>query len=276
MESWTDDLTFERIAPLRRVLKATVINPLANYMPATLTRTMLRLAKSELAASNWKDPGGWRSMVISYDGNPRQIADKILVNAGTMSMALRNRRILAARLLARLINDSPSNPVEVLCLGAGPGRIITDALLQSPREARATLVDLSSDAFEYGQALARRHGLEAKVRFIKGDVRDVQKMLDRAPDLVKMLGICEYLSDAHLGGILTAVAGQMTAASPIVFNSLSLAHGTDRFFRRVFGLHMIHRSPAQLQDIFAKAGFTNFEAHCEPLGVYHVIIGRKA
>jgi len=67
----------------------------------------------------------------------------------------------------------------------------------------------------------------------------------------------------------------MPPGTAIVLNSLSKAHGNDRFFRRVFGLHMTHRTPLQLQELFAGAGFGQFVATPEPLGVYHVIVGRR-
>lgn len=275
MESWVSDIVFEKPGTLRRLVKAALVNPLANYLPAGLMRGLLRLTKSELAAANWADPGGWRSMVISYNGHCTQIADKILVQAGAMPMALRNRRRLGARLLARLIDESPHQPAHVLCLGAGPGRIILDAMLQAKSFAHATLVDLSADAFEYGQALAREARMADRMRYIQGDVHDVAKTLTERVDVVKMLGICEYLSDQQVTDIARCAASIMPAGTAIVFNSLSRAHGNDRFFRRVFGLHMTHRSPGQLQELMAAAGFGQFVTIPEPLGVYHVMVGRR-
>lgn len=270
------DIEFERQGPVRRALKAAVINPLANYLlPAGMLKAMLRWGKSELAQANWSDPGGWRSMVISYDGRPEKIADKILVGAGTMAMALRNRRRLASAILVNLIDEAPHQPPHVLCLGAGPGQIITDALRRASSQAHATLVDISADAFEYGRKLAERHGLDGRVRFVQGDVRDIGRMLDSRTDIVKMLGICEYLSDEQIVAIVKATGDVMQPGAAIVFNSLSRAHGTDRFFRRIFGLHMIHRSPSQLQALIEQARIGDFVSTPEPLGVYHVIVGRK-
>jgi len=275
MDSWVSDIQFERHGPLKRLAKAVLINPLANYLPAGWLKELLRFSKSELAASNWSDPGGWRSMVISYHGQPKQIADRVLAGAGTMAMALRNRKRLGARLIARLIEEADSNPVHALCLGAGPGQIITEAMSQARRPCLATLVDLSNDAFEYGRELARSKGLSDRVRFVQGDVREVRQMLDDPPDLVKMIGICEYLTDEQIVHVAGAVAEVMPPRAPIVYNSISKVHGTDRFFRRVFGLHMIHRSPKELERLMGQGGFEDFVAHREPLGVYHVIIGRK-
>jgi len=277
IRSWADDLEFERIGPVKRALKRALLNPLVNYMPAGAMKAALRFGKSELAQCNWDDPGGWKSMVISYHGKPTQIADKFLVNGGAMSMALRNRRILAGRCLARLISEADEGadqPVHALCLGAGPGRIIIDALLESPESSHATLVDISSDAFDYGKELAASCGLADRVKYVKGDVRDVKDVLDPPPVVVKMIGICEYLTDEQIVDIVKSLSDVMAPGGSVVFNSISTAHGTDRFFRRVMGLHMIHRSPEQLSALFAQAGFEQFVSIPEPLGVYHVIVGR--
>jgi len=275
MHDWVADIEFERQGAIRRLVKAAVINPLANYLPAGMLKALLRFGKSELAAANWADPGGWRSMVISYHGRPRQAADKLLVAAGTMSMGLRNRRKLGSRLLARLIDAADRQPAHVLCLGAGPGHIVMDAMRQAVRDSVATLVDRNIDAFEYGRKLAEESGLGGRVRFVHGDARHIKPLLDRPPDLVKMLGICEYLTDEQITEIASAVAEVMPAGAAIIFNSLSKAHGNDRFFRRVFGLHMIHRSPGELEALMARAGFNDFLSIREPLGVYHVVVGRR-
>ncbi len=270
------DIQFERPGLLRRTLKSLVFNPLANNLPPSFMRGLLKFTKSELAAASWKDPGGWRSMVISYDGNPVKLMDRFLVTAGAMPMALRNRRKLAARILAGLIEDSAApKPAHVLCLGAGPGHIISDALKQSSDSAVATLVDLSSDAFEYGRRLAENMGLCDRMKFVLGDARDIEKVLDHPPTVVKMLGLCEYLTDEQIKSIVTAVARVMPKGTAIVVNSISPAHGTDPFFRRVFDLNMTYRSAKQLQDLLSPAGFGEFQVTAEPLGVYHILVGRR-
>lgn len=265
---------YERLSPLRAAAKRALVDPLANYLPPGLLKGLLRFGKSELAASNWADPGGWRSMVISYDGNPPKLADKILVSGGVMGMALRNRLRLASGLIRDLINAG-APPVHVLCLGAGPGQITLRAMAAAEVESEATLVDLNPDSFDYGRDLAASYGLTEKVRYIHGDVNDVRKMLDNPPAVVKMIGICEYLTDEQITDIVAAVAEVMPAGAPIVFNNITHKHGNDRFFRRVLGLHMVHRSVEELSDLMARAGFGDFEVHPEPLGVYNVIVGRR-
>ncbi len=274
MDDWTKDIEFERLSPLKRLLKKAVLNPLANYLPAAWWKQWLAEGESELALANWKDPGGWRSMVISYEGNPEKTWDRLLVKGGTIPMALRNRKRLASRLLARLIDEAPHTPAHALCLGAGPGMIISDALTQTRKDAHATLVDLSSDAFDFGRTHAEQLGVAEKMTFIQGDVRDVAPQITERVDVVKTIGIFEYITDEQIRNIADALKLVMPPGSAIVFNSISPSHGTDRFFRRVFGLNMIHRTPEQLQALLAPSGFGEFKAWREPLGVYHVVVGR--
>ena len=275
IESWAAEVRFERHGPLRRLLRAAVLNPVANYTPAGAMRALLRFGKSELAAANWQDPGGWRSMVISYEGRPRQIADKLLVGGGAVSMALRNRKRLAGRLLAGLIDQCENPPAHVVGLGAGPALILLDAMARAESESRATLIDISSDAFDYGRQAAANAGVAERVLYLKGDVRNIRELLSEPPDILKMLGICEYLTDEQLVDILQAVAPAMPPGSSLVTNSTSPAHGTDRFLRRVFGLHMIYRTPEQLRELLGRGGFGDFTSIREPLGVYHVLVGRR-
>ncbi len=269
------DDQFEQLGIIRRATKRALIDPLANYLPARWLRGALKFARSELAAANWADPGGWRSMVISYDGNPRQIADRILVKSGKMAMALRNRLRLTTRLLRELI-ESGASPAHVLCLGAGPGQAILPAMAAASAACDATLVDLNPDAFGFGRELAERHGLIDRVKFVEGDVRyDLGKMLTGRPTVVKMIGLCEYLTDEEIVEIAGAVAGVMSDGGAIISNDLSRRHGNERFFRRVFGLHMRHRSAAELAELFEQAGFGGFSLYPEPLGVYNVLVGRR-
>jgi hypothetical protein len=274
LDSCIEGIEFERLSPLARLAKKIVLNPLANRLPASWWKKWLGNGNSELAQANWANPGGWRSMVISYQGKPEKLWDRLLVNGGTIPMALRNRRKLAGRLIAGLIDQADHEPVHLLCLGAGPGMITADALAMAQRRADATLVDLSDDAFDFGRRHATEMGLRDRMTFIQGDVRNVVSQIDQRVSIVKAIGIFEYINDQEIGGIARTLRRVMPAGSAIVFNSISLRHGTDRFFRRVFGLHMIHRSPGQLQELLAPAGFGTFDIFPEPLGVYHVVVGR--
>jgi len=268
-------LGLEALSPLPRAFKTAVINPFANYMPAGLIRRCSlrqertgpgqlerprRLAEHgrqlqrQMPSDRRQDPGQWRHHA---DGaaQPQTL--------GSTPVSRSDR--FGARV------GRPEGACSVF--GAGPGQIILDALAQARREAHATLVDLSADAFEYGMSLARQRGLDSRVRYIQADVRDLPSYLDRPPHVVKMMGILEYLTDEQI----LQIAGATPHHARFDRHRLQLAvhgHGTDRFFRRVFGLHMTYRSPEHVHASWPRPGSDNSRSIRNPW-VFHVIVGRK-
>ena len=153
-----EEIDFEVLSAPMRIIRNVLINPIANFLPAGISKALLKFGKSQLAEANWTEPGGWRSMVISYNGQCKQIADKILVGAGTIPKALRNRKRLVVWILSRLINQGHLKYPHILCLGAGPGLTVIEALSQAHLPIHATLVDLNDEPFEFGMHMARQYG----------------------------------------------------------------------------------------------------------------------
>jgi predicted RNA methylase len=274
------ELEYERMGPVSRGFKRAIADPLVNWiLPARFIRWVLRVTRSEMAAASWANPGGWKSMVLSYrEEMPPQIADRFLLRLGAMPIALRNRRKLATEILARLIRErgDQSSPTNVVCLGAGPGMICLDAIERSGNpNCRAYLIDQNAESFPFGQALAESKQLAGRVEFIHGDVTHYRSLCKATPHVVKMIGIIEYLPDAVVLDIARAIVEAMPAGSVLVANSLTRKHGTDRFFRRVFDLHMIHRTADQVRGLLSDAGLTTEAVFTEPLGVYDVLVCRK-
>ena len=201
MRSPRADVAFERFSPARRLLRRVLVNPLANYAPAGVFKALLHLGKSELAAANWANPGDWKSMVISYHSHCRQIADRILVSAGAMPMALRNRKRLASLIIADLLERSGSPSPHVLSLGGGPGWIIMDALSQAPPAAHATLVDLSAEAIAFGRRMAEQRGMLDRARFVQADAHDLRQHLHYKFALTQNLGTRALRPGHHAGSL---------------------------------------------------------------------------
>ena len=270
-----EEIDFEALSTPMRIIRNVLINPIANFLPAGISKALLKFGKSQLAEANWTEPGGWKSMVISYNGQCKQIADRILVKAGTVPKALRNRKRLVIWILSKLINQGHLKYPHILCLGAGPGLTVIEAISQARLPVRATLVDLNDEPFEHGMRIAKQYGVHNRVRFIKADVREIEKYLHEPPGIVEMIGLCEYLQDDQIAMIVRAVAQLMPLDASIIFNSVYPSHGVDRFLRRVFGLRMIYRSTERLCQLMQQAGFGEFQAYAEPMNVYEVCIGKK-
>ena len=257
-------------------------NPWRNFLlPAGWLKRQMAASKSPLIAESFVRPGGWRSMEIVYGNSaPVDWFDRQALRSNPISMAARNRCRVVTRKLAELIAEhGAAAPVTILGVGAGPGRHVQSAIIDSrvsPTRVRAYLIDLDDDAFDYGKSLAARLGIARCVQFLKGDARRIRETLpDVAAQIVKVVGLAEYLSDAELVELLSSLRDVMAPGGSIVTHGLVDAHGTGRFLARVFNLRHKQRTAGQMISLLEAAGFRATDCVIEPVGVYPIITAER-
>lgn len=272
-----DGLQFE-LFPRSVLLTKALIDPLRNYLlPARFLRRLMGRSNSRLIAESMVRPGGWRSMEIVYkNAPPVDFLDKMAVRYNAVSMAARNRRKFVTQKLTSLITHFASaGPVSILGVGAGPGLQVQDAVVRSEIERGGVaihLIDLDSDSFEYGMEQARQRGLADDVQFVQGDARAIHDYLpDIRPQIVKMVGIVEYLTDEQLKELLQAVHGIMADGGALVTHGLVDHHNTGPFLARVFNLRHCQRTKQQILDIVESCGFRDSECFVDPMNVYPIV-----
>ena len=257
-------------------------NPGKNYLiPCSLLRALLKTSRSPLIAESFLRPGGWRSMEIVYkNAPPVDWLDRQALLDNPITMAARNRRKIVVERLTRLIrqHDSVDN-VILLGIGAGPGRLLQTAMYDAnvnPSRMTAYLIDLDKDAFPFGQTLAANFGLLDRVQFIQGDARRVQDSLPGVGvNIVKLVGIIEYLNDAQLVEMLSALRTVMVPGGSLVTHGFVDNYGTGRFFARVFGLQHHQRNAEYLSNILARNGFRVIECEYESTGIHPIITAAR-
>lgn len=255
-----------------------LLNPWKNFLlPARILQRWMGSTPSPLVAESFLRPGGWRSMELVYaNAQPLDWLDRLALCDNPMSMASRNRlRIVVARLASLIARYAAEAPVTVLAVGAGPGRHVQTAITNSGVESgrvTAHLINLHDDAFAYGRALSRRLGIEDRIHFHQGDARRIREILpDRAVQVVKLVGIVEYLTDAKFLELLGAVRGIMAPGATLVTHGLVDPHGGARFRARVFHLRHRQRTARQMQSLLSFAGFGPIECATEPVGIYPIL-----
>jgi SAM-dependent methyltransferase len=276
-----DGVEYEVLAPVQVIVKKLLINPLMNYiLPKSLILYGIEKSKSPLLKESILRPGGWRSMEISYDNIAHaDVIDKLAMKFSTFPMSLRNRRKLVAKVICDLIHAyAGRGHVNILGIGAGTGtNVMYGMKLSGKKNVSAHLIDLDSDAFEYGQNLCKKYGLhDDAVSFIEGDAVDIKSHIKVAPLIVKLVGIIEYLTDDQVRNLLKVSYDALAKGGSVLSHSISESHGVDRFTRRIFNLHLTYRSDKRVMELFREAGFGNFRVWHEPIGVYSVIVGEKA
>jgi SAM-dependent methyltransferase len=141
-----------------------------------------------------------------------------------------------------------------------------------PARVRAYLIDLDDDAFDYGRALAARLEIEGCVRFIRGDARRIRETLpDVSANIVKVVGLAEYLTDTQFVEMFRALRGILVPGGSLVTHGLVDAHGTGPFLARMFNLRHHQRTERHMTALLKAAGFRVAECVVEPVGVYPII-----
>ena len=141
---------------------------------------------------------------------PVDLLDRQAILDNPISRASRNRLQTVTQILIDLIQARQSDgPVVLMGVGAGPGRHVQTAISRlqlSADEVHAHLIDLDDDAFEYGQQLAEQLGISDCISFLQGDALEIQMVLpDVKPNIVKLIGLIEYLNDQQLHELLSAL-----------------------------------------------------------------------
>ncbi|MDB5345515.1 MAG: hypothetical protein JWP89_3892 [Schlesneria sp.] len=277
-----DGLQFE-VMPVAQVILKTVVDPLRNrLLPVSMLKRMANRSQSPLIQESLVRPGGWRSMSIVYENSkPVDWMDRMAVRYNPISMATRNRRKLVTAKLTELLKSLQNEPqIQLLGIGAGPGLHLQDAVVRAAlpaKKVRISLIDLDSDAFEFGRQCAKERGLENSVEFVQGDAREIRRVLpDVSPHVVKIVGLLEYLTDEQALQLLSAMRDVILPSGRLLTHGLVDRYNSGPFLARTFGLSHVQRTEDDVRSLLKSAGFETLSVHHTPMQIYPVLIGRPA
>ncbi len=266
------------VPSMRQRANYLLTNPWRNFLlPVNVLQRLMTRSASPLIAEAQVRPGGWRSMEILYrNDEPVDWSDRQALRDNPVSMASRNRRRIVTDKLASLIAAHEArSPVTMLGVGAGPGRHIQMALADSgvdPARVNAYLIDRDDDAFDYGRALAAGLGISQSIHFLKGDACRIREVLpDVAAQIVKVVGIAEYLTDPQLVELFRALREVMVPGGSLITHGMVDPYGTGRFMRRVWNLRHRPRSAKYMKLLLESVGLTVVDCVVEPAGVYPIV-----
>jgi len=260
---------------LFRAMSQRFANLFKNHLiPIGALKKMLAGSNSPLVAESTLRPGGWRAMEIIYrNDEPVNFNDQMAVRYAPFSVGLRNRKRIVTRRLSDLIRrHSAEAPVVILGVGAGPGRNLLEGMAGAREvETRGICIDFDDEAFDYGRALQKELDLDGRVEYIKGDARQIKQHLNATPHILKLIGLLEYLSDDEFPEMIAALCEVLAPGGSVITHSIQDSFNNTKFLRKAFGWEVVFRTPEDVVGVLEKAGFTDFEATPEPIGVYTII-----
>ncbi|HEY4260262.1 MAG TPA: class I SAM-dependent methyltransferase [Schlesneria sp.] len=277
-----DGLQFE-VMPVAQAILKTVVDPLRNrLLPVSMLKRMANRSQSPLIQESLVRPGGWRSMNIVYENRtPVDWMDRMAVRYNPISMGTRNRRKLVTAKLTELLKTYQNEAaIQLLGIGAGPGLHLQDAVVRAgirSENVRISLIDLDSDAFEFGRQCAAERGLQNSVNFVQGDAREIRRVLpDVSPHVVKIVGLLEYLTDEQALQLLTAMRDVIQSSGRLLTHGLVDRYNSGPFLKRTFGLSHVQRTEHDVSALLKLAGFETLIVHHTPMQIYPVLIACPA
>jgi hypothetical protein len=174
--------------------------------------------------------------------------------------AVRSRRVYVADVIRRLIGQWPQGqPVAISSLGSGPARELVD-LLSEPGDTdiHATCIDMDPDALAYARALAGTAGALNKFSFVHGNVVQMARCSKPLPvkqHVIYSIGLFDYLPDRVAVAVLNWAYAQLHAGGALLVGNVDTANPTRAYMDHLLDWRLIHRSPDQLRQLFARSRF---------------------
>lgn len=280
MKVTIDNIEYEQFNPFQRCMKRFIFNPLINHvLPPSFLKSVLSKSKSELAHESLKAPGNWKCMQISYDNKPpRDLIDRFVLVMGSFPAGLRNRKKMSVAMINDLLQRYKAKP-NIILVGIGSAR--ADNALEAIRvsglknKVKAFFFDLDDAAMEPGRQLAREMKLDQHVQYIQADANLIKNHLPDNADLLKLIGIIEYLTDEQILELLKVGYKNLHPGGTVITHSIEPHHGITPFLKKVFGLDLMYRTPDHVKKLLNDAGFEILDEKREPLGIYTMISGIK-
>lgn len=176
------------------------------------------------------------------------------------SRAVKNRRQLLRDTIidtARACNDRRAAITSLAC---GPAREIFDIFSEPDHpDITATCLDIDDQALAYAQSLADSAGVTGRVAFVQANV--VKLALGRQTltlgdqDLVYSIGLIDYLADHLVIRLLDWIYRHLRPGGTAIVGNFDVDNPDRAFMDHLLDWRLIHRSPQDLADLFARSEF---------------------
>ena len=176
-------------------------------------------------------------------------------------------------------------PVRLLDIAAGHGRYVLEALEASTIKPESVMLrDYSDINVEAGRALIRAKGLDAVVRFDRGDAFDRIGLaaIRPKPTLGIVSGLYELFADnAMVSGSLAGLAAAIPPGGYLLYTGQPW-HPQLELIARVLTSHrqgqawiMRRRIQAEMDQLVAAAGFRKIEQRIDEWGIFTVSVAER-
>ena len=230
------------------------------------------LMRSRMAERAYYKPKGYAGdymmMEMLYANEPKGdgklglLMDSWFLNIAG-ARAVRARRALLSAKLAEIFTQKASNArrVRILDLACGSCREMFDFIGACPESEKIEAICMDADiaALEYTNRHVNVIPHRASVKFLQDNV--VRWAVGRAghdlelQDLVYSVGLTDYLDDRLFTALVKRCYKQLNPGGVLIVGNFGTDNPNRVLMDRVMSWSLIHRSPDQMKQLMASAGF---------------------
>ena len=264
---------------------STLTEPVRQRLGAQLQHEMLPyLLTTRTAERFYSKPRGYAGDYLAIDGIYQNapggtgrlgpLMDRMFLETPP-AIAVRNRRILLADEIVRVVQSKPAGPVNVLCLASGPAAEVFDAFaaLPDPTRLKVTLMDIDLHALAFVDELRTKRKLTSQITLINENL--VALFLGRSKtrldpmDLIYSIGLIDYLNDKLVNKVLHFSHGGLVRGGRVILGNFHPRNPAREFMDHVMEWNLIHRTEEDMNRLFKDSPFARSctKIQFEPLGI---------
>lgn len=177
------------------------------------------------------------------------------------AVAVRNRRGLLAREIARHTSLHPDRPVRITSMACGPARELFDVIdsLDDPRRLEVTLIDIDQEALAHVRAIVAERGLEQQFRLFHGNLVYLamgrQKLDLEQQDLMYSIGLIDYFNDKFVGRLMDYAHRCLRPGGEVILGNFHPANRDKALMDYVLDWRLIHRSEEDMHRLYSASAF---------------------
>jgi extracellular factor (EF) 3-hydroxypalmitic acid methyl ester biosynthesis protein len=228
------------------------------------------IMSTETADRFYSKPRGYAGDYLAIDGMYRNqpagkgrlgpMVDRMFLQTPP-AVAVRNRRKLLADEIVNAVQESPTSPVNVLCLASGPATEIFDAYARIPdkNRLRVTLLDIDIQALAHVDELRTKHRLTAQITLRNENL--ISLILGRAKlslppqHLVYSIGLVDYLNDRLVEKTLNYAHSVLAPGGRVILGNFHPLNPAKEFMDYVLDWKLTHRTEEDMNRLFTGSAF---------------------
>jgi len=198
------------------------------------------------------------------------------------AQAVRNRLRLVKRELIKAINEcaQKEREVQLLSIASGSAQAVIEAIIEAGKEdikIQAVFLDLDPTALDYSRKLAKKNGVEAQIKFIRGSTFNLERMINGVrPHIIEMIGFLDYRPQVRAIHLIKRIYNLLLPGGR--FLTANICPNPEQYFLKwVIDWDMIYREPEGLGKIVIEGGFSpeGCRIICEPCKIHSLAICQK-